>query len=149
MAVKERKRRGGDGWLGATVSHQGFPMALRVRSKIHTAETRARFQRLAAITHRLAEVRANGLPKSRYNDGLAQLDADVIRALESEDGAVVVIVETFAGKRTYYAYADGPGRAKAALARLREAYPQHDLTAAGGPDPDWGLYSEYRERWPW
>src|SRR5262245_38986859 len=89
-------------WLGSTVEHEGFPMALRVRPRAESGIARAALVYLASVTHQLGRVRGDGLPEADYNEGLAELDHSIITSLEAE-GGITVIVETFAGKRTYYA----------------------------------------------
>src|SRR5205807_1328903 len=100
------KQNDSDPWLGKTVEHEGHPLALRVRPKVDTADNRSAFTRLLLVTHQLAQVRSNGLPESDYNQSLAGLDQDMFRFLEGKGDGIVALVETFAGKRTYYAYVD-------------------------------------------
>ena len=132
-------------WLTATVQYQGFPLALRVRPGAGTAEQRARLWTLAVVTHRLAQVRADGMPEPDYNDGLADLDGAVIRALEV-DGGTVVVVETLGGRRHYYAYTSGSGALEAAWAAARAAHPGHVLDLQRRDDHGWSVFEDYRRR---
>src|SRR5262245_28669611 len=136
-------------WATAMVEYEGYPLALRVRSSADTPEHRTRWPYLAAVTQALAKVRPNGLPDPDYNEGLAEFDHEVISSLQGEGKGIVALVETFAGKRTYYAYVADPGFAAVAVERLRHSYPQHQLEARTRHDPNWGLYADYRSRWPW
>lgn len=132
-------------WLTATVQYQGFPLALRVRPGAGTAEPRARLSALAVVTHRLAQVRADGMPEPDYNDGLADLDGAIIRALEV-DGGTVVLVETLGGRRSYYAYTSGGGALDAAWAAVRAAHPGHALDLQRRADPGWSVFGDYRRQ---
>jgi hypothetical protein len=136
-------------WLGSTVEYEGFPLALRVRPRAGTVEHRASLSQLAAITHKLAQVRSNGLPESDYNDSLADLDHSIITSLESLGAGVTVIVETFAGKRTYYAYVISAEHADRALADVKHRFHEHDLSLEVRADARWGLYEKYRSLFPW
>jgi hypothetical protein len=136
-------------WLVATVQHEGAPLALRVRAGADTPAHRARYPRLAIIVHTMTKVGSNGLPESAYNETLADFDADVFDTVEKDGRAIVVIVETFQGERSYYAYASVAGVSKAATAELAERHPDQQLQAFGSSDPDWALFNDYRARWPW
>jgi hypothetical protein len=149
MVKKGKLDRRGDEWLVAIVRHEGFPLALRVRAHADSPRHRKRWPRLAEITHTLAKVRRNGLPQTAYNEGLAEFDHAVIVALERDGRGIVALIETFAGRRTYYAYVAKTARASTVVAPLRKSYPQHHLKAGARSDPAWGLYAEYRSRWPW
>jgi hypothetical protein len=131
------------------VSYEGQPMALRVRPDADTAENRALYPRLAVVTHRLAEVRSDGLPESNYNDGLPTFELAVIEALEADGAGLVVLVETFVGERSYYAYVVAASHAESAFRSLSERFSEHDLAISGRSDREWGLLDEYRRRFPW
>src|SRR5262245_49039056 len=103
-------------------------MALRVRPRADTEEHRACLRYLASVPHELAHVRSNGLPESNYNGSLADLDAGIITSLESLGAGVTAIIETFAGKRTYYAYVTSGEHAQQALADVKARFPKHDLS---------------------
>jgi hypothetical protein len=90
-------------WLGATVEYEGFPLALRVRPQADSPANQTKLPHLVALTHHLDHVRADGLPKAGYNDTLDSFDGDVVECLERYGLGLVVVVETFAGRRTYYA----------------------------------------------
>ena len=136
-------------WLTAMAEHEGFPLALRVRPQADSAANKEKFRRIGAVTHELAQVKENGLPDAEYNDSLAEFDHDVHQVIERDRDALIVIVETFAGKRNYYAYVADKARFQARAEELRAKYPQHELTIGGGDDPKWELYADYRERFPW
>ena len=139
----------GPEWLGTMVEYEGFPLALRVRPRADGGEQRQSLHYLAAVTHHLAQVRPDGLPDADYNDGLSSLDHAVIEALESGDGGLTVVVETLAGKRTYYAYVLSENHAEAAAKSLHSSFPDQELSLVVRRDEPWGLYAEYKRRFPW
>jgi hypothetical protein len=138
-----------DPWLTNIVEHEGFPLALRVRPAIDTPENRSAYRRLLLVTHELAQVRANGLPESDYNQSLAGFDRDMFQFLECQGDGMVAFVETFAGKRTYYAYVDTGATFKARFAELKAKYPQHALSVGFREEPNWETYNLYRQLYPW
>ena len=124
-------------------------MALRVRPHADSTEARSTLLHLAAVTHQLDRVRGNGLPEADYNEGLFELDHSIITSLEADGSGVTVIVETLAGKRTYYAYVTSAAHAEAALEHLHGHFPEHQLSLTTRPDKAWGLYGEYKRLFPW
>jgi hypothetical protein len=102
-----------------------------------------------AVIHKLAKVRPNGLPEAEYNDSLRTFDHDVIEFIECEGEGIVVVIETFAGKRHYYSYVDAAATFKARFEQLKSRYPQHDLTVGHGMDPEWSGWETYRKLFPW
>ena len=97
-------------------------------------------------SHELAEVASNGLPATGYNDSLADFDRGMIEAIEQDGAGLVVLVETFSGKRTYYAYVVDENLAKQRAKSLQETYPQQLLELRGGTDLEWALYEDYQRR---
>lgn len=144
MAKSKKKSRD---WLVAIVEHEDLPMALRVRPKLDTKSNKAAYPRLARVSHRLAEVQENGLPDPEYNETLEELDVAIIEALESDGNGIIVLIETFAGYRNYYAYVSKT--AAGALRSLKKGFPEYALTLKQQADPEWKLYGAYRERFAW
>jgi hypothetical protein len=135
-------------WLTAMVEHEGYPLALRLRPTADTAKNRARYPRLAVITHALAQVRPNGLPVPDYNDLLAEFDVAVVQAVAQGDAGLIVLVETFGGRRNYYAYVAAPDHAESAVDSLRKRFPEHQLSLAGRMDSEWRFLNQYRKLFP-
>ncbi len=136
-------------WLGATVTYEGFPLALRVRPRADSPARRKSFPYLAIVTHRLAKVRRDGLPEPAYNLGLADLDHCIIQMLGRRGRGVTVLVETFGGERTYYAYTRSLAMASAAFDAIRVMHPEHKLSLRGRVDSRWGFLQRYRKDFPW
>jgi len=136
-------------WLGSTVEHEGHPLALRVRPHADSTVNRERLPHLVAVTHHLDRVREDGLPEAAYNNELAAFDADVIESLERYGKGLVALIETLAGRRTYYAYAKGIDLGMDALVELQEKYPGHRVTESRKASEGWALFARYRELFPW
>ncbi len=138
-----------DRFLVNVVEYEGHPLALRVRPSADTAENRRAYSCLLLVTHELAQVLPNGLPESSYNQSLTGFDQDVFRFLESEGDGVVALVETFAGKRTYYAYVDVGATFKARVEELRAKYPEHVVNVSHRVEVGWETYQLYGKLYPW
>jgi hypothetical protein len=104
---------------------------------------------VALVSHALSDVASNGLPEASYNDLLTEFDLDVHTFLERGGDGYVVLVETFSGKRNYYAYVADDARLKARVDELCAKYPQHSLSVRGGADAEWRIFNDYHRRFPW
>jgi hypothetical protein len=136
-------------WLNLWTEYEGERLALRVRPDADSPAARRAFPQFAAIEHALAEVRADGMPVAEYNHSLADFDHDVHDCVERDGDGLVVIVETFSGKRAHYAYVADGARLGARVEELRVKYPQHVLDVRGNADPQWRFYTQYRRQFPW
>src|SRR5579872_4112198 len=100
-------------WVSAMAEFEGLPLALRVRPAADFPANRTRYPRVALVSHALSQVTSNGLPEASYNDLLADFDQEVHTFIERGGDGLVVLVETFAGKRNYYAYVADDARLSA------------------------------------
>ena len=124
-------------------------MALRIRPKVDTKKRKAAYPGLVRVTQRLAQVLQNGLPEPDYNRTLLDLDLAIIEAMECGENGLVVLIETFAGRRNYYGYLAPEAQVAAEIRSLRKRFPNHKITVKQGQDPEWALYSEYCDLFPW
>jgi hypothetical protein len=124
--------------------HEGAPLALRVRSGVRAWTGRREMPNLLAITLHLAEVRSDGLPVPEYNITLADLDHAMIERCEQHVDGAVVLVETFSGKRTWYAYGREKSNGEEVLSDIDARFPGHRFTFRVKVDAEWGLWETYR-----
>lgn len=129
--------------------YEGFPLALRVRPNADTSANRAALMSLGVVTHQLPQVRDNGLPESEYNNSLEDFDLALQAAMEGEGAGLVVLIETFAGKRNYYGYVNDCESLRTRVDSLRQEFPQHGLTVKCRADSGWRFYERYRNDFPW
>jgi hypothetical protein len=140
----------GDGtWLTGMTRYEGYPLALRVRPSADSAANRAAFPHLGVVTHQLANVRDNGLPETEYNASLEDFDVALQFAIKGEGAGLVVLIETFAGKRTYYAYVSDEKTFRVRVGALSRLFEHHRLTVECRPDAAWRFYERYRKDFPW
>ena len=90
-------------WLTTTETYQGLSLALWVRPAADTPENRTAFPHLGLVTHQLGKVKPNGLPDNDYNRSLFHFDLNLQSAIMGDREGIVFLVETYAGKRNYYA----------------------------------------------
>jgi hypothetical protein len=136
-------------WLTAMTQYEGFPLALRGRPNANGDANRETYRHLGVVCHRLAQVCENGLPEHQYNDSLEDFDLAVQEAMEGVGVGLVVLIETFGGKRNYYAYVNVEDEFRARIASLAERFPMHQLSVECRADGAWRFYERYRKDFPW
>ena len=136
-------------WLTGMTRYEGFPLALRVRPDADGATNRAAFSQLGVVTHQLARVGDNGLPEAEYNESLEDFDLSLQAAMEGDAAGVVVLIETFAGKRNYYAYVNNCATFRSRIGALRQQFQQQQLSIECRADSAWRFYERYRNDFPW
>jgi hypothetical protein len=136
-------------WLTTMTRYEQFPLALRVRPRAPTATNRARFTWLASIEHRLSHVRDDGMPEQQYNACLEEFDLALQAAIQGHADGIVAIIETFGGKRTYYAYVHDDVAIHARITEFLEHHPQHQVSVTARADPRWKFYERYRADFQW
>jgi len=135
----------GRDWLSSQSTYEGFPIYFR-RPDIRFAEYSslcADFPLRLTVTHFLAQVKDNGLPEADYNASLADFDHALIGLLRDSGAAIVTLVETFAGKRTYYLYLRQGVEPEAALRHVLDNFPRERVEWSTKQDPEWRLMNGY------
>lgn len=134
MSAKE------DTWFTGERSHKGYPLLLRFPEERKYEETSKLYQVRISIEHTLKSVKDNGLPHPEYNDSLAELDDRIIQGLDC-----MVLVETFGGRRTYYAYSENKRKVEVLLESIKKSYPDEKFMFVAQHDPNWNFIKEYAE----
>lgn len=132
-------------WLNSNTTHEGYPIYFR-RPDIRGAEfesLRPRFPVLLVVTHYLSLVKSNGLPESNYNRSLKDLDSALLEPFRGEVHGLVALVETFAGKRTYYVYINASFDLDQFERAITSSYADARLTWEREDDPAWRLFRGY------
>ena len=132
-------------WLNANTSHEGFPIYFR-RLNISTREYRSLstvYPNLLVLTQFLTRVKKDGLPEAEYNESLETFDSALIDIFHATDSGIAALIETFAGKRTYYFYVRVGVEASAFLGRFAKRFPTEQIEWKVKPDPEWKLLSGY------
>ena len=136
-------------WVTTMAQHEGAPIALRVRPNANTPANRDLYSVRVAVVHELSNVTSNGLPEAEYNNQLAEFDDEVHRCLEGDGDGLVVLVETFSGRRIYFSYVRSDANVDGRLEKLKARFPQHTLRSKASDDGDWEAYEHYRKLFPW
>lgn len=129
-------------WLTKMTTYCEQSLAIRLRTEQAVSAVREVYTCLLVLTHELREVRNDGMPDPDYNEQLFNFECELFCKLEVN--GKVILVETFAGKRIYYAYVENEAESKA---RASEVLTKFGLTLEtsfrGGADPHWKFYSQY------
>jgi len=95
------------------------------------------------VTHFLTYVKANGLPESDYNDSLEQLDVSLTSPFRDEKNGLIALIETFAGKRTYYVYVAESFDVDGLIREVKDCFNSEDITHEVNEDHAWRLFRGY------
>ncbi len=129
-------------WKTCQTTYEGLPLLLRCPLRI-PYELQPQFPRLVALTHLLEHVTSSGLPAQTYNDTLSEFDHAAIQAFNKNGEAVAVLVETFGGKRKYYAYVRLDFDVEATVSYLTAAFPSVRLEHRVSENADWRFIRRY------
>ena len=132
-------------WLNSDTIHEGYPIYFR-RPDIRVSDfesLRPQFPILLVITQQLSQVQSNGLPESNYNRSLEALDSALIEPFRDEAHGLVAVVETFAGKRTYYIYSNALFDLDEFERAISAGYGDARLSWKRHDDPTWRLFCGY------
>jgi hypothetical protein len=130
-------------WKVGETRYEGFPLLLRFPDDINYDAPPAGFSTLLIITHNLAKVQPSGLPDKAYNTTLEDFDDSLIRLIESDGHGMLVLVETFGGKRAYYFYIDAVFDIHTVQVDVASRYSEHSLEWSTKPDEQWSFIKRY------
>jgi hypothetical protein len=115
---------------------------LRYPDTLPSAEDMELRGNLFLVRHHFAKRLDNGLPEPDYNDGLAELDLSLMRLFGEDDG-MLMLVETFGGKRLYYYYLRDNVEGAQALEAIKKRRPDEQLSCDWYDDPDWTFIKRF------
>ena len=130
-------------WLTAQKTHEGFPLILRRPADLDFDSLRPSFPTLAVVTHEFAKRKPNGLPEPDYNDGLAEMDQELVSVFDADRRGVPALVETFGGRRRYYYYVAADADVPAIISAVASRHPEERLSWTVHSDPRWGFIERY------
>ena len=130
-------------WSTYEFQHEGFPVLLRFPEKPDFDALQKKYPKLVVVKHHLEKVRASGLPEADYNDSLADFDQDLVTCFENNSSGITVLVETFGGRRIYYAYVIEDLKMEDVRQRFTEKYPALKLEWTQQDGKDWRLIRRY------
>ena len=130
-------------WKAKQLTHEGFPLLLRYPENLDVSSSRMKFPNLVVFPHQFSKVTPNGLPEADYNDSLTNFDTDIRKAFEAI--GIVVLIETFGGRRNYYSYVSPEADTASTVAKLTLNHPQEKLTWSIRPDSEWNFIQKYAQ----
>jgi hypothetical protein len=130
-------------WISADTIYGDFPLYLRRPDYENIWKYKSKFSKLYCITHNLDMVKSNGLPESDYNRTLLDFDQKLVSLFNPEMEGIVILVETYAGKRNYWYYVSSEIDPNLKYASLSEEYPLNRIESSVQSDKNWGFLIEY------
>jgi len=130
-------------WLTAEKTYEGFPLLLRRPANFDVDSLRPLFPTLAIVTHKFTKRKPNGLPEPDYNNGLVDMDCELVGAFDVDQMGVPALVETFGGQRNYYFYVAADTDVPTAISAVARRYPAERLSWTVRPDPRWTFLQKY------
>ena len=76
-------------------------------------------------------------------------DLAVLESAEVSGNGLIFIVETFAGKRTYYGCTSDEVSFRHAFSEVLSRFVGHDCSVEFCQDRAWTFYRDYREQFEW
>lgn len=132
-------------WLTANTMYDGFPIYFR-RPNIAVSEfdgLKEKYPVLVTISQNLKEVKENGLPYGSYNETLEKFDESIIQPFENNELGIIGLIETFAGKRTYFVYTSKSFNPLEFKEEIQRRFPKEIIKWTKGEDPEWSLLNGY------
>jgi len=129
-------------WSTNEIEYKGLPLLLRKPDHKDIWKFQDKFPQLVSVEHHLSETSNDGLPASEYNKTLADFDEYMCGLLENSMDGIVILVETFAGKRNYYYYTKRDFEIKSLVDLVQNKF-NVVLTTWQKKDPEWGFLSAY------
>lgn len=130
-------------WFTKDTIYDGFPLYLRRPAYENVWDYQNSFPQLFCVTHSFDKVKQNGLPESDYNKTLEDFDVELVNLFDPANEGIIVLVETYAGKRNYWYYLSTTIDYKTRVNRVRDKYPLHSIETSNHEDSDWGFIKEY------
>jgi hypothetical protein len=133
-------------WKSKQLTNEGLPLFVRYLKELDVDSLRLRFPKLAVVRHQLSKVSPNGLPEADYNESLFEFDESIRDMFRLSEHGIIVLIETFAGKRHYYAYADSRKNVTEIFDSLQHTFPQESLSWTFHSDPQWDFIADYSRK---
>ena len=130
-------------WLTAEKIYEGFPLFLRRPADFDVDSLRPLFPTLAVVTHEFTKRKPNGLPEADYNNGLVDMDCELVGAFDVDHMGVPALVETFGGERNYYFYVAADTDVSTVISAVARRHPAERLSWTVRPDAGWTFLEKY------
>ena len=129
-------------WSTLEIEYEGFPLLLRRPNYENIWQYKERFSQLVSVEHQLTTVSGSGLPGSNYNKALEDFDSYMCDKFINGKKGIILLIETFAGKRNYYYYTELNYNVNSQFKEVKEQF-LVNLTAWHKLDLDWGFLDKY------
>lgn len=91
-------------WSTAELEYEGLPLLLRKPDHENLRQFKEKLPILLVVEQSLSKVNKNGLPKKDYHLSLSAFDEYMCDLFPDSGNGIILFIETFNGKRSYYYY---------------------------------------------
>jgi len=131
-------------WATLTQEYEGFPLYLRFPRLVENEAIQARFPVVLVLTHTFNFRQFGRASEPTYNDTLGEFNSAILTHFERDGLGLMVLVETFGGRRNYYFYVQPAVDLASVLQSLRARFPACALTGRRKEDPTWQFIRQCR-----
>ena len=129
-------------WSTAEIQYEGFPLLLRKPDHKNVWDFKDKLTKLVCIEHLLDRVSSDGLPEKQYNSTLTEFDHDMCSLFDKSNDGIILLIETYSGKRNYYYYTKPDFTTDLLLEVLRQKF-KVDIESWAQDDTGWGFLDDY------
>ena len=129
-------------WEVSRTVFEGLPLLLRYPLYDCIWDNQKKFPNLFSVSHVLEYVSENGLPVKHYNESLNDFDDEVVNLFGDDEG-IIILIETFAGKRNYWFYISDDDLVNVKVKKLNEKYQDKCIEFEMNKDYEWSFITRY------
>jgi hypothetical protein len=129
-------------WSTDEIEYEGLPLLLRRPDHNDIWKFKNLFPQLVSVEHHLVKLGNSGLPETKYNKTLADFDHHMCNLFSNSSDGLILLVETFVGKRNYYYYTKTEVDMTTMIEDAKKKY-NVELTTWQKLDLDWRFLDSY------
>lgn len=132
-------------WSVAQGTYNDHPLIVRINAGAAALRGMPALRHRIGIAVPLTAPSADGLPTAGEQDTLYQIEDALGDALTVGREAVLLLTTTTSGLREFVFHTTAPEMVAAAVARVRDQFPTHDLQLVQEDDFEWEVYRQFTE----
>jgi len=130
-------------WSTMDTTYEDLPLYLRKPNVDDISQYQLQYTRPLNITHKLGNVKPNGLPQSDYNKTLEEFDGEICNLFDFKKEGFIFLIETYGGERNYWFYLKADFDYTNKFKELKERYDIHKLEDNISNDKNWDFIKDY------
>jgi hypothetical protein len=131
-------------WSVGQGQHNGQVLIVRSNSGYRDFAPIASYDHQVGIAVPMRDPDANGLPSTKEDSELGDVEDALCGSLESDDSTLLVAVITTGGMREFVFYTRKPKEVETAFESLRKSITSHEIQLMIQPDKRWNTYSQFQ-----